>query len=264
MTPGKKQSLLFGEAAELYDRVRPGYPDALVSDVIRLGSVEPGDRVLEVGAGTGKASVLYAARGLQLLCLEPSSEMARMLRRRCQRFPDVEVQERSFEDWSLDRGSFRLLISAQSWHWVTPDIRYPKARAALAPGGTLAVFWNRPVWKDSDLRGAIDEVYERCAPQLRAREPGFPGLRSPVMDETWIGEIESSGMFESVASRAYPWSEEYSTERYRELLETQSDHRMLAPDKRRGLLDAVYRVIEGSGGQLTVDYLTKLYVAHRI
>jgi SAM-dependent methyltransferase len=263
MTSGKKQSLVFGEAAAVYDSVRPGYPEALVADVIRFGSVAPGDRALEVGAGTGKATALFAARGLRLLCLEPSSEMAGILRRRCRRFPDVEVEERSFEDWSPNGAAFRLLISAQSWHWVSPDVRYPKAHAALEVGGALALFWNRPVWKDSELREAIDEVYGRCAPRLRAREPGFPGLELPAMDEAWVGEIEGSGRFDSVTSREYGWSQDYSTERYRQLLETQSDHRMLEEGERCALLDAVDEVVEATGGQLTVDYVTKLYLARR-
>jgi hypothetical protein len=52
--------LAFGSVAELYDRSRPSYPPALVDDVLGLVGVAP--RVLEVGAGTGKATVLFAAR----------------------------------------------------------------------------------------------------------------------------------------------------------------------------------------------------------
>jgi hypothetical protein len=55
MSARREQALVLGEVAETYHRVRPGYPDALVDDVFAFGMLEPGDRAVEVGAGTGKA-----------------------------------------------------------------------------------------------------------------------------------------------------------------------------------------------------------------
>ena len=49
----RERGQVFGELAEEYDRVRPGYPAELVTDVLALAGPGP---VLEVGAGTGKAS----------------------------------------------------------------------------------------------------------------------------------------------------------------------------------------------------------------
>jgi hypothetical protein len=54
---------VFGEVAELYDQARPSYPAVLFDDVIAFAPQSP--RVLEVGAGTGKATVLLAERGLE-------------------------------------------------------------------------------------------------------------------------------------------------------------------------------------------------------
>ena len=64
-----RRRLAFGEVAELYDEVRPSYPAELVEDVIALAPLD-GDapRALEVGAGTGKATVLFAQRGLSDPC----------------------------------------------------------------------------------------------------------------------------------------------------------------------------------------------------
>src|SRR6267143_6546045 len=47
----------FDEAAELYDRARPGYPPELFDDLANLGGLHPGARVLEIGSGTGKATL---------------------------------------------------------------------------------------------------------------------------------------------------------------------------------------------------------------
>jgi ubiquinone/menaquinone biosynthesis C-methylase UbiE len=84
----RQQRLVFGEVAELYDRARAGYPEALIDDVISFaGGDGPSLRALEVGAGTGKATMGFATRGLEILALEPSADMAAVARRNCQQFP---------------------------------------------------------------------------------------------------------------------------------------------------------------------------------
>src|SRR5215831_14247247 len=113
----REPRLVFGRVAERYDRVRPSYPSALVDDVIALAA---GGRGLEVGAGTGKATLMFARRGIAVDAVEPSAEMASIARRRCADFPDVTISEVDFEDWDGDRHAYALVFSAQAWHWVAP------------------------------------------------------------------------------------------------------------------------------------------------
>jgi SAM-dependent methyltransferase len=257
----REQRLVFGEVAETYDRARPGYPPALVDDVISLARLDAGDRVLEVGCGTGKATVQFAARGLDMTCLEPSESMAAVARRNCERFPRVAIETGSFEEWRLERGAFRLLVSAQAWHWVSPEARLTKAYDTLAPGATLAVFWNTVEWRDAHMRAAVDDLYERLVPDLIARRPGFPGTRSTR--QLSVQELDDSTLFESISSRQYPWSETYTTDSYLALLSTHSDHRMLSADAFQRLAEGLARLIDDSGGTLRVDYVTRLHVARR-
>jgi SAM-dependent methyltransferase len=56
----------FAEAAELYDRARPGYSAALFSDLAELACIGPGCRVLEIGCGTGQATLPLAERGCEI------------------------------------------------------------------------------------------------------------------------------------------------------------------------------------------------------
>jgi SAM-dependent methyltransferase len=257
----REQRLVFGEVAETYDRVRPGYPSSLVDDVLEFACVGGGDRVLEVGCGTGKATLDFAARGLQMLCLEPSENMAAVARRNCERLPRVTIETTSFEDCAVDPSGFRLLTSAQAWHWVSADVRLPKAHDALAPGGTLAVFWNTVEWRDEEMRVAVDALYERLAPDLIARCPGFPGTRPSRYLS--VHELERSRLFDSPTEREYPWSETYTNEGYLELLTTHSDHRMLAPHVFARVGEGMSELIDAAGGMLPVDYVTRLYLARR-
>ena len=134
----REQRTVFGEVAELYERTRPGYPDGLFDAVLEFGDLHAGDRALEVGAGTGKATRGFIARGLDVLALEPAPGMADVLRHS---YPSVI--ETTFEDWTVDRGAFGLLYAAQAWHWVEDHpAAYARVADALRDGGTIALFWN--------------------------------------------------------------------------------------------------------------------------
>ena len=130
-----RRRLSFGGVAELYDRSRPSYPPALVDAVLEFAGAGEGDRALEVGAGTGKATVLFAERGLHVVAIEPSADMAEIARRNTAAYENVTIEEAEFERWRPDGREFRVLFSGQAWHWVAPDIRYERARAALETGG---------------------------------------------------------------------------------------------------------------------------------
>jgi SAM-dependent methyltransferase len=53
----------FDRVAPLYDEARPTYPEELFDDVVSLSGIPPGGRILEIGCGTGQATVLFARRG---------------------------------------------------------------------------------------------------------------------------------------------------------------------------------------------------------
>jgi len=262
------KGLVFGQVAELYDRARPGYAAELVDDVVSFVGLEA-PRVLEVGAGTGKATVAFAGRAAELLALEPDAEMARIAARSCAALANVSIEQTTFEDWEPGDRRFDLLVSAQAWHWVNPDIGYPKARRVLRPSGALALLWHRSVWGDGPLRNSLIAVYEEVVPGLLATKPTFPGLLTPTIpgpltteaDARRPGEIESSGVFGNVEVRSHHWRCRYSTEEYLELLGTQSDHVLLDPSTRRALFDRVEELLEAEGGEVVVPYVTHVFLA---
>src|SRR4029450_9212770 len=81
----------FDEDAERYDRARPGYPSAVFDDLAELAGIGPGCRVLEIGCGTGQATVPLAERGCQIVAVELGAGLAAVARRNLARFPDVPV-----------------------------------------------------------------------------------------------------------------------------------------------------------------------------
>ena len=252
--------LVFGQVAERYERVRPSYPEALVDEVVALAGGGP---ALEVGAGTGKATAMFARRGVTVHAVEPSAEMASIARRRCADFPGVTIEETDFEDWHGDRNGFALVFSAQAWHWVSPELKYVRAREALADRGLLAAFWNRPDWGRCAMRDELAAAYERTAPDF-GPDPGpmHPGSQiAPDRWEDWDAEIAAAAGLEDPRTRFYEWDAEYTAQRYLELIATTHDHILLADDTRDVLMQAVGNVIERNGGSLSLPLVTKLCLA---
>src|ERR671910_1832171 len=111
----------FDGAALLYDEVRPGYPEALFDDVEDLSGIPPGGSVLEVGCGTGQATVPLARRGYRILSVELGENLAAVARRNLADYPLVEVRTGDFEHYALQEGAFDLAVSATAY----PKERWP-------------------------------------------------------------------------------------------------------------------------------------------
>lgn len=248
----------FDAVAELYDEARPGYPQQLIEDVISLSGIPDDGRILEVGCGTGKATVPFARRGYAMLCLELGGDLARVAGKNCRPYPRVEIDHTSFEDWPLQREAFDLVISAQAFHWIPPDIGYAKVAGALKDSGAMALFWNQYPEPEGAFFRALAEVYADKAPQLVD-----PAKRIPheTLVEKREAEIRASGAFGEVLVKRYPWSERYSADEYVKLLNTYSDHRSLPEATRQQLFAAVHELIDRFGGVVEKPYVAVLYFA---
>lgn len=256
--PGR---LAFGRVAELYDRLRPGYPGAAIDHVLQRGGLAPGALVVEVGAGTGKATVALARRGLRVLALEPDPEMARVLECNCAAWPQVQVRLTEFERWEPDEPA-SAIVSANAWHWLDPRDRLPRAHHALAPGGLLAALWTLPVWDRCSLRASLSRIYEELAPELAPDFPMHPDSDPNRLAGDWIAENDECGLFVSAAQRELPWSAPFDACTYPGLLRTHQDHILVEPEVREPLLASISALVGGQGG-LSLPLVTRICTAIR-
>jgi SAM-dependent methyltransferase len=239
----------FGDVALEYDRVRPSYPDALIDE---LAAPHPAD-ALDIGTGTGKAARLLADRGVAVLGVELDAKMAEVARGH-----GIPVEVSSFERWDDAGRQFDLAVSGQAWHWIDPVVGVPKAARVLRPGGTLALFWNVARLGD-DIQAALSEVYRKHAADL---------LR-PVADREhraeppYAADLRASEMFSTVEHREYPWQRAYTRDEWLALIQTQSDHVLLVPDRRAALVAAVAAAIDRGGGVVDARYVTHTVLARR-
>ena len=261
MASGDRERLrkTFDEAAELYDRARPGYPPELFADLAELADLVPGSRVLEIGCGTGQATLPLAERGYAIVAVELGADLAAVARRKLAAFPSVSVVVSAFEDWPLPVERFDAVVSATAFHWLDPAIRVSKSADALRPGGTLATISTHHIAGGTAAFFAeVQACYERWDP---ATPPGLrlePSAEIPFEHD----ELDRSDRFYAPTFRRYEWQQMYSTANYLEVLQTYSGHRLLPPDLRHGLLKCIADLIDTRyQGAVTKRYLTELRVA---
>lgn len=255
----KQHRASFDQVAEQYDTYRPGYPDELVQFVLTAGQVPPAGRILEIGSGTGAATRLFAARGYEMVCVEPGANLAAVAQSRLPGGLRVSFEISTFEDWPDDGQRFDLVLSAQAFHWVPVDIAYTKSARLLLPNGSLVLIWNMypdsqgPIWDE------INHIYDRLWPYSTKESLSYLELA-----DRRAQEITASGYYQPPQIGIFPWSEIYTTERYLGLLSTYSDHIALEPERRQALFSAIADLIDRHGGQIEKSYVAYTYVAQKL
>jgi SAM-dependent methyltransferase len=264
MSHDRRLRATFDRAAATYQRARPAYPDELYADLRTLTGIEPPANLLEVGCGTGKATLPLARTGFRITAVELGDALAAEARRNLAAFPGVSVITSSFEEWEPPPGAlFDLVYAATAWKWVDPEVGYAKAAALLPPGGHLAV-WAAdhafPAGFDPFFT-EIQKVYDAIGEGDGAPWP--PPLPEEQPDPA-AAAFASSGHFEVVGTRRHVWAVRYTAEDYLALLGTFSGHIAMDPARREHLYQEVRRRLAArADGRLTRHWSAVLTVGRR-
>lgn len=257
----RDRRVLFDRVAELYDRARPTYPVALFDDIVALSEIPDGGRVLEIGPGTGQATLPMAERGYRVTAVELGANLAAVARRNLVEFPLVDVQVGAFEEWEPPAQPFDLVMCVSAFHWLDHDVALPKIARLLRPGGALAYTTGGHVeGGTSQFFVDVQECYVRHMPGtpvgLRSDPPENVALESSIAD--------ASGLFEPAEHRRHLWLRDFTTQTYIDELNTYSAKLALSEENRDTLLSCIRAMIDGRyGGRITKAYLTDLHVVRR-
>jgi SAM-dependent methyltransferase len=254
---------VFNEVPELYDRVRPAYPDELFADLVAITGLQPRSPVLEVGCGTGQATRSLAALGCSVTAVEPGAGMVALARQRLASFSNVDIEMSKFEKWN-DRGRrFDVLLAASSWHWVDPAVGWRRAHDVLHPRGWMALIGHVVVRRPDEL-----EVYAATADLHERYSPGNPGWEHPPTEEEvrrtgkgWGSVSDPGSLFGPPIVRWYPAVQWFDGAGFADLLRSQSLYRRLDAGVREPLLDAIAeRIRTRMGNRAPRRYLSVLRV----
>ncbi len=259
--PLEQRKNWYNSVAEAYNRVRPGYPEALCDRVIELTQLPANAVILELGCGTGKASVTFAQKGYDMLCIEPSEAACQLAKQNCASYPKVKIENTTFEEWELQAERFNAVLAATSIHWITPEIVYSKAATALQNYGYLILLWNMTAQLPYEVCQSLQAAYQKYAPSLgeyEDRETQTQSLRK-------FGEIvTNSGCFSGLVSEQMVREVNYSVDDYLLLLSTYSPYIDLKPQQRSDLFALLKKILEQGGkSSVQLSYLSAFHVARK-
>jgi SAM-dependent methyltransferase len=246
-----------------------------------VAGIGDGDRVFEIGCGTGQLTRSLLARGLRVTALEPGDRLVGIAEENLRDAGDVEFLHARFEDTQLPRGRYAAVFSASAIHWVDPDLGWRKIADALAPGGTLALiqYFGLREQRSSDDQEALLSALRRHAPEIAATWPIYRDLdctiagvrerRRNVADAwAWLGSHEigrdyAADLFEDLQLATVPTLVERTAGELNALLGTMSFWARLSPDQRDALAIENHALQERLGRPLRASTLAVLVTAQR-
>ncbi|MFB6888700.1 class I SAM-dependent methyltransferase [Kitasatospora sp. NPDC056327] len=205
----RKLAESFGSVAAEYDRARPSYPQELFDGLERLaGRSLRGARVLDVGAGTGISTRLLAARGADVVGVEPNEGMAAQF---LASGPGLALVKGSGDELPFHDRSADVITYAQAFHWTRPERSVPEAVRVLRPGGALAAWWNVldadvPWVRDANARlsVAFPEAYRQFGELDAVAEQWAPyGLETATVVLRWERRVTVDHVIADLSSRSY-------------------------------------------------------------
>jgi SAM-dependent methyltransferase len=277
----RRYGQVFDAMAAEYDRHRPAYPDELVDQACRVAGIGPGDRVLEVGCGTGQLTRSLLARGLHVTALEPGANLIALARRNLQGAGTTEFVHAKLEEAVLPRGQFRAVFSASAFHWVDPEVSWRKVADALVAGGTLALiqYFGLEEPRSQPDQEAVLAALVTVAPDIAAGWPAYRDLDATLagveerrgnVSQAWawlgsrdIGRDYAGPLFGDVQLAATPMLVEHTADELNALVRTLSFYTRLSPDQRQALEREYDAICERFGRPLRSSILAALVTARK-
>lgn len=259
MTINQEEGRTFEKISSLYDRARIGYPTQLIDDIVTYSGIRRNGRILDVGCGTGQATLLLAKKGYYVVGLDAGKEMVDIVKEKCSSFPKVSFKVGTFEDIEFSDASIDIITSGMAWHWINPKGREEKAHRILRSGGTLALFWSYQRKEESDFVKDVGKVLDKYGGVDR----GPAGSKVRQISDALYEQLKERKFFTSVEMREYDEDFEFSKERYLELVVSYGWVRVLPEDKRSNLAEDLQKWYKRYEEPLIVPYKYVLVLAKK-
>jgi cyclopropane fatty-acyl-phospholipid synthase-like methyltransferase len=253
---------VFKEIIEDYEVARPGYISELYNDIVEYAMLKCDAKILEIGSGPGQATEYFVKNKYNITGLEISEKQVEFLLDKYSEYHNFNSICSSFEDYNSPDEEYNLIFSATAFHWIKPEIGYPKAYNMLKRNGVMAVFWHLAsiIEPKTEMLNQIRNIYRKYAPEL---DDYISFDEAEDLHSLRISQIQVNNLFNNPVSKVYRWDDEYTTERYLKLMNSYSDFHDIDIDKQKAILDSAASYIDGKGGKIVVPQEVRLYMAKK-
>lgn len=249
--------LTFNEDEFNYDKYRPTYPKELFSDIINYSHISIDDKALEIGIGTGQATLPILQSGCTVTAIELGNNLTEYVKDKFNNYKNFNVINGDFMEYPIKSDFFNLVYCATAFHWLPLEHGYAKIKKILKYNGTIALFWNHPF---PNRQNDISNIANR-----RIYNKYFPSnSEMKEFDENdcqkRINELKQFG-FKDVTSKLYHCKRTLTSNEYIGLLNTYSYHRALLTEVKNNFEIDMKNAIDEVGGKINIYDTIDLYLA---
>lgn len=249
----------FNEDEENYDRCRPTYPEELFQDVIAYAGLHAASKAIEIGIGTGQATVPILKTGCYVTAIELGDRLSAYVTEKLKTNRNLQVQNADFLDVPMAKEFIDFVYSATAFHWLPEEQAFRKIWDMLKPQGSVALFWNHPFPnRQGDESNQVNRrIYNKYRPSAKA-----PVEFSQADCEAYVRLLDKYG-FQKIQCKLYHRVRTLTVDSYLHLLNTYSDHRALPPEVREMFEQEMQAELEKAGGSINVYDTIDLYLGQK-
>ena len=159
----------FASVADVYERGRPDYAPAVIGATAAELGIQPGDRVVDLAAGTGKLTRALVAFGFDVVAVEPQEPLRVVL---ADKVAAARVLDGVAEEIPLEDGSVAAVMIADAFHWFDRARALREMHRVLKPGGGVALFNTVPDWSGASWAHELGTIMAGTRPNTRTSTAG--------------------------------------------------------------------------------------------
>jgi SAM-dependent methyltransferase len=247
----------FDTITKEFDRRSPTYNSALYEDLFAYKKISAHSNVLEIGIGTGQATVPILRTGCKLTAVELGKNLAEFTRRKFRDYGNFSVVNMAFQDFCAESSSFDMVYSAGAFHWIPEELGYRKVFDMLKPGGVFARCTIHPYYRNNNGQ---EKLFDEIQAAYKSHyNPVFPPADPTELYHEFSAEqaearaqIALKYGFADIAYKMYYRERTYNADDYTSLISIYSDHIALPEINRIALCDDIKKAINAHGGKIVL------------
>jgi SAM-dependent methyltransferase len=228
-----KSTVRFGRTADDYRRHRAGFPDAFFERIATFGVGKPGQRLLDLGTGTGTLARGFAKRGVAVTGLDPSDDMLAQARALdAEAGVSIDYVTATAEATGFADAAFDVVTAGQCWHWFDRPRAAAECIRLLKPGGTLVI-------AHFDWLPLPGNVVEASEALMLEHNPDWIGAGGTGIYRRWLTDMAVAG-FEGLESFSFDVDVPYGHEAWRGRIRASAAIGASLPDDKVPVFDAAH------------------------